>query len=186
MKSALLMVQFSLLLLLPKFALAGATLSFGSIPVGVPPGSIVTIGVEITEVVDLYAFQFDMSYDPAILELTSTSEGSFLPPVAPTSFISGSIDNLTGVTSFNAGTLLGPEPGASGAGVLAGFAFTVLSPGSSPLTLSNITLLDSQGAELPATAIPGEIEVPEPSTTWLVLVGAFALAFRTSHREATS
>jgi len=43
-----------------------ATLSFAAPPAAVRPGDSFTLDVRVAEVVDLYAFQFDIAFDPAM------------------------------------------------------------------------------------------------------------------------
>ncbi len=73
----------------------------------------------MTDVSDLYAFQFDLAFDPTILELQSISEGTFLPGAGSTNFFPGTIDNTGGTATATADSLVGAIPGASGSGTLA-------------------------------------------------------------------
>ena len=170
-----LLILSCLLVCSSRAALADTILSFSSTPDLISLGSMVTLRAQVSGAADLFAFQFDLSYDPAILQLDSVSEGSFLPSVGTTFFLPGSIDSSSGTASFVSDTLLGTGPGASGSGDLVELTFTVLSSGVSPLTLSNVILLDSVGADLPAVVVPGNLTAPEPGMLWLALIGAFFL-----------
>jgi hypothetical protein len=149
-------------------ALADSAISIGSIAVG--PGATFTLPVEITGGLDVYAYQFDISYDPAVLQMVANNGGSFLSSQGSTIFIPGTIDNTSGLASFIAETLVGPGPGASGAGTLATLDFSSLGPGSSTIGLSNVVLLDSTFADIPFTVQAGSVVVatPEPEF-WLLL-----------------
>ena len=57
------------------FADGVAGVSAGSANVHV--GDTFNIPVSVSDVSDLFSFQFDLSFDPTILELQSISEGSF-------------------------------------------------------------------------------------------------------------
>ena len=132
----------------------------------------VTVPVSITGASDLYAFQFDLSFDASLLSLVSISEGSFLPSAGSTTFFAGIIDNIAGNASGTADTLVGPIPGASGAGVLADLNFEAIRTGTGTLALSGVILLDSN---LNPTA--GSVfltTVPEPAG--LPWIGGLALA----------
>ena len=115
----------------------------------VTPSSLTTssstfsLDIAVTGISDLYAFQFDLGFDPTILAVTSKSEGSFLPSGGATFFIPGTIDNVGGTVSNTADTLLTAIAGVSGSGTLAVIDFQVLGPGTSPINLFNAQLLDS-------------------------------------------
>jgi general secretion pathway protein D len=142
-------------------------------------GQAFSIGVAITDVTDLFAFQFDIAFAPSIVRAIATSEGGLLPSGGATLFEPGSVDNVAGTITFTADTLVGPIPGVSGSGTLVTLSFTSLAVGTSPITLSNVTLLNSTLTEIPATIVGGTITVvpnvvPEAST--LVLLGSAGLA----------
>lgn len=135
-----------------------------------PSGALFSVPVSISNVTDLYAFQFDLSYNPSVVELLSVTEGPFLPSAGSTFFIPGMIDNVGGSAANNADTLIGPIPGASGSGVLANFNFEGVRQGTSDLTLSNEFLFDSNLNSISFTAQPGQASitiapgvVPEPT-----------------------
>lgn len=149
------------------------TLSVGSASVSV--GNTFVVPVEVSSASDLYAFQFDVSFDANVLQLESVTEGSFLPTAGPTFFIPGTIDNTAGTAAFNADTLIGAVPGAAGDGTLATLDFQAVSNGASTVTLSNIILLDSNLNDISFTSSGGDMvvgsAVPEPRTDWLVTFG---------------
>jgi hypothetical protein len=146
------------------------------------------LSILISNVSDLYAFQFDLSFDASLVQLLNISEGGFLPSAGTTMFVPGTIDNTTGSATGTADTLVGMIPGASGSGVLASFTFQRIAPGTSPISLSNVVLLDSNLNEIPFTIQNGSITmVPEPRqflAGFLVLIGwaFFTRARRRSFR----
>jgi general secretion pathway protein D len=129
--------------------------------------------VSISDVQSLYAYQFDVSFDPGVLHLESISEGDFLRGNGSSStlFVPGTIDNIAGRATLTAGTLVGALPGVSGTGVLAQLQFDRLSSGPSPLVLSNVVLLDSELNEIVAMINNGLVSapVPEPGTLSLMI-----------------
>jgi hypothetical protein len=134
-------------------------------------GQTVALDIAITDVSDLFAFQFNLAFDPAILAASLITEGPFLPTGGPTSFVPGTIDNVVGSITLTADTLLGGIPGVTGSGTLAMAEFTALDLGTSPVTVSDVILLNSSLADIGATVTGGTVTVvPEPAT--LVLVGA--------------
>jgi general secretion pathway protein D len=157
---------------------AGTIASVGSANTTV--GSTVNIPVLISGVSDLYAFQFDLSYNPSLLQANVITEGGFLPSGGATFFIPGMIDNVAGAVTFNADTLIGSTSGVGGSGTLMIVQFQIISPGTSPLVLSNVILLDSTLADISFTTQPGQVStastVPEPATLFLLGAGISALA----------
>jgi len=169
---------------------AQAVISAGS--TDVLTGDIFTLPVSVTGVSDLYAFQFDLAFDPTILQLLSISEGSFLPSAGSTIFIPGAIDNIGGTAANNADTLVGSIPGATGSGDLVDFMFQAINPGVASVSLSNGILFDSAFNDIPFTTLDGSVavfnaNVPEPSgLSWIgcLAITAMLLAkrWRRAHR----
>jgi general secretion pathway protein D len=133
-------------------------------------GSTVSLDVAISGVADLYAFQFDVTFDPSVLAATDVSEGPFLPGGGATFFIPGIIDNVGGSVAFTADTLLGPVPGVTGDGILATLTFTAVAAGTSPIALENVILLDSVLGLIEVVTDGGQVTVPEAAT--LLLLGS--------------
>lgn len=125
------------------------------------------IDVVATDVTDLYAYQFSLSFNPAFLEATSVTEGGFLPSGGATFFDSGVIDNASGTISFVFGTLLSPVAGVTGSGVLVSLLFNTLQDGVNRLTLSDVIALNSNLDDIPVE-VGGLTLVPEPGSLWLL------------------
>jgi len=149
----------------------------------------VTVDISIADAVDLYAYQFGISFDPAILGLFDIVDGDFLSNVGPTVFISGAVGATPGLIEFTSASLLGPGAGASGTGLLFSVLFDVKTAGVSPVSvvfepLNGDALFDSELLEMTeAITSPGSITIeprqaPEPMTVLLVLVGGVGLATR--------
>jgi general secretion pathway protein D len=135
-------------------------------------GGTADINVHIADVQDLYAYQFDIAYDPAVVSVVSITEGDFLAGGGSTLFVPGSVDNTAGTIAFTANTLLSPVPGVSGSGTLVTLRFAASGTGTSPVTLSNVVLLDSTLSEVAATVQNGSVSVvPEPGTALLLTAG---------------
>src|ERR1035437_9944500 len=134
-------------------AYAGPILSIQPSTNTVGIGDHLTAAVNIAGVVDLYAQQFDLSFDPSVLRALIVSPGAFLS--GGVGFIPGLIDNTAGTILFTADILSGAVPGISGDGILASIEFTALGAGTSSLTLSNVVLLDSNLADIPVGSVLG-------------------------------
>ncbi len=147
-------------------------------------GGAFNIAVQVTGVSDLYAYQFDLSFGPAVVSITNVTEGGLLPSGGSTFFFPGAIDNVSGTLTLTAGSLQGPVPGVNGSGTLATVLFTGVGFGATPVTLSNVVLLDSAGSDIAGTTIQnGSVTVvPEPMSVMLlgcgVLGGLIARAYR--------
>jgi hypothetical protein len=134
------------------------------------PGSILGVSVGISSVVDLYAFQFDITFNPLVLLARGVCEGPFLPGGGFTFFLPGSMDNEAGMILVTMNALLGAGGGVNGSGVLAHLEFEVLAEATSPIILSNVVLFDSTASAISFGTIDGMISsVPEPSTLFLVV-----------------
>lgn len=161
------------------FALGGtisaATIATTPLSTTIMPGAAFAVSVDVSDVSDLYAFQFDLGYSPGTLSAMNVSSGSFIN----SSFLPGIIDNTAGTISFVADSMAGPVLGASGSGTLATVNFFAIGQGISPITLSNIILLDSSLGDIPFAVADGSVTVtatPEPGSLVLVLVAFLALA----------
>jgi|ERR1017187_659961 general secretion pathway protein D len=171
MRSHFLSALYAGLLLLTPPLLKADLIAVGFTSVSV--GTSFDLPVTISGTSDLYAFQFDVSYDPSILQLNSILEGSFLSSAGPTFFIPGTIDNTLGIATFTADALFGAT-GAAGTGTLATLDFQAVAGGVSALDLSNVILLDSNLNDISFTAQSGQAvvsAVPEPDSIWLLASG---------------
>jgi hypothetical protein len=109
-------------------------------------GESVSFDVEINSVSNLYGFQFDLEYDPNILEFSTASEGTFLNKnrqdgtfcIQPKASSHASVNYVT-----IACTRTGQTGGVDGSGVLESLTFTAKSTMAVELKLSNIKLVDS-------------------------------------------
>jgi len=167
------LVLFSIIFLSPLLVFAIPIVSIQPPVLTTGVGNFFDVFVNISNVTDLFAYQFDISFDPTILSAVNVAEGSFLLSGGfTTSFFPGFIDNTAGSITFAAGSLIGAIPGVSGSGTLATLNFEGLTLGTSSVNLSNVILLDSSLSFM---------AVPEPATIILLgsgLVGGLAFGKR--------
>ncbi len=175
-------------------ALAVATATPIVRPIGpggpVTVGSTFNIGVDIENAVFVNGYQFDLSFDPLVLEFVSLAEGTFLPfPLLGTPLFDPSelaTGNVLAVANYMADT------GVSGTGRLVNFVFKALT--ASPNTVVTATgglytsitdwndpnavqeEIQTQTIETTSFAVEaGGVVIPEPSS--LLLAAAAAAAF---------
>jgi hypothetical protein len=114
-------------------------------------GGPFTVSLIVEDVTNLGAFQFDLTYDSAVLTSAGIEGGPFLgssgrqvqclPPRME--------EGLVGLTCVTLGaTPAGPD----GSGVLASITFQPVASGSSSLHLARLTLTDPPGQPLPSRA----------------------------------
>ena len=113
-------------------------------------GDTFTFDVRAENVSDLAGWQFDIAYDPALLEAVDVSEGDFLKTDGGSTFFQdGRIDNTAGkITGLNAA--LFSERGVNGSGAILQVTFKTKSNGETALTLQNFKFGSSTGEIIPA------------------------------------
>jgi hypothetical protein len=163
-------------------AWAVPTLSITPTPVSATPGSTLGVDVTISDIADLYIYQFSLAFDASVLQAGTVSLGNFLEGSGlATLGDPGVVDNVAGTISYAFNTLLGPESGVGGSGLLLHIDFNTLAAGTSGLNFSDVLFLDSSGADIAVSAVNGSVtvaaaDVPEPATWMLVGLGAVAAA----------
>jgi hypothetical protein len=170
--------SLTLLTALGTAANASTVLSISPSAQIVGSGSTFTVDVNISGVTDLYGYQFDLSFKPNVLSAVSSSEGSFLTEGGATFFVPGTNDNVGGVVSGTADTLIGAIPGVTGSGTLAMLTFRAIGTGTSALSIQNETLLDSNLNLISDTTTGGAVTVtavPLPPSFALLVSGLAAL-----------
>jgi general secretion pathway protein D len=154
------------------------TLTAGSATASV--GDVFTVPISIANAQGLTSFQFDLTFNPAVIQAVSFTDigtdfataasagGGFLVGITgftnnTTGVLSGVADSMSGLTT---GTGLAPS------GVLADVTFKAVTNGSTTLALNNAFLTDA-GVPLSGgnvTLINGQVQIPEPSSLILLSV----------------
>ncbi len=106
-------------------------------------GQNFTIDVTIADVLDLYGWEFELRWNPALLDAVTVIEGNFLNGGAERETFPWSIINNTAGYLLAYCTLLGDLPGVNGSGTLATVEFLVEDAGESVLDLNDTKLVSS-------------------------------------------
>jgi hypothetical protein len=122
-------------------------------------GSTFTVTVMIEDALNLGAFQFDLHYSPASVQIEAITLGGFLASSGRTAAPAGPrIDNSTGFASF-AGFSFATPPGPNGSGTLALVRLRAVGAGTSPLDLQKVQVLDTQVNSYVPTVADGRVTV---------------------------
>lgn len=104
-------------------------------------GTIVTININVSGVVDLYGWEFRLRWNSTLLDVTGITEGTFLKQGGDT-FFASKTDNAVGYIMVDC-TLIGDISGVSGNGILAVVKFDIEDSGETVLDLYDSTLVSS-------------------------------------------
>ena len=113
-------------------------------------GDTFTLNLNIENIHNLAGWEFDIAFDPTVLEAVEIGEGDFLNPEGDTTFFQkSSIDNATGkITELSSARL--SKAGVSGRGTLLSVTFTAKTAGQTQLSLENFQLAAITGESIPA------------------------------------
>ena len=120
-------------------------------------GDTFTLDILAEDVLDMAGWQFDIAFDPTVLEAVNVSEGNFLKTGGATTFFQGgSINNAAGkITGLNSARL--SAQGVTGTGTLLQVNFKAKSGGETKLELQNFQFGTVTGTLIPAG--PHEITI---------------------------
>lgn len=124
---------------------------------------------------DLYGYEFKLGYDPAVLEATSMTVGSFFPPDSVE--WANVIDNVAGVAWLSVSMPFGSPKGVNGDGVLAVISFDVWGAPESALDLYDTLWGNRYGMPIAHEVWDGTFENVPPSGDY------FAVCIKTAQKE---
>jgi hypothetical protein len=144
----------------------------------VAPGSVIQIPVAIRNVKDLYAVDFTLKYDPALLQVVDadlnidgiqSSLGDFLDPGL---LLYNLADNTAGTIRFVM-SQYNPSEAKSGKGNILIISFKGLAEGESPLEISSVTLSTREGVSIPCNGYNSTLSInataPTQASTMVVV-----------------
>ncbi|RKY55987.1 MAG: hypothetical protein DRP93_02285, partial [Candidatus Neomarinimicrobiota bacterium] len=150
---------------------SGASVTVDSRDVSV--GDTFTIDVTVNpEAEVVYSAQYDMEFNPAILQVTDQDTGDFLTQDGENSItVKNDFNNTIGKLEYGE-TRMGVTSGVTGAGVLATITFEAVSAGSTDLVLSNVVVGDPNAQSIEGVMlnsgtvnVSGEPQNPQLCTT---------------------
>ena len=137
------------------------------------------VRVMIEEAKDVGGFQFDLTYDSSVVEVTEAALGDFLGSTGRSPVVVGpEVSNEEGRTTFGA-VSYGNQPGPSGAGVLATITCIARGEGNTSLSLLEVQVLDTavnaqsvrvEGGRVVVRGEPGQAPAAEtatPTSNWV-------------------
>lgn len=127
----------------------------------VDAGDPFTVDVVVDLGVPSLAAQFDLSFDPSLVQVDSVTEGTLYSSGGTTYFNAGAIDNTAGTVTGIGVSLLGGTP-VTEAGTFATIHMTAKTSegGTSPLTLSGVIVADASAEPIPDVVVnDGEVVV---------------------------
>lgn len=133
-------------------------------PYNIPTDALVEIPVEIKDVKDLYAIDFQMTFDPTILQVEDADAELSGIQIAQATFLEAGMvlfnvaDNTEGTIRFIT-SQINPSEAKSGDGILFVIYLKGIKEGTSPLTISNLQLADREGNEIPSSKVEDVINV---------------------------
>jgi hypothetical protein len=129
--------------------------------VSVVPSSLTTaisqdfsIDIAVSNVFDLYGWEFELSWNTTLLDAANVVEGPFLKGGSRQTFFNNNTDPLGGIMVVDC-TLLGTIPGVNGSGTLSTVTFYAKNLGNCPLNLYNVSLIDSSEQSISCQTLNG-------------------------------
>jgi hypothetical protein len=123
-----------------------------------------TVEIKVEKAEKLFGFQFDLKFDPKVLEAIKVTEGDFLKSIGGnTSFMKPSIDNNAGVIKNVIASRMSPGE-VSGSGVLAKIEFKFKIVGASPLEFTLVKLSNEQFQPIPFVYLNGSATLKIPTS----------------------
>jgi len=135
-------------------------------------GESFTVNINVSDVIDLFAWQAGITFNPGVLECTGFFEGEFLRrPGGSTVFAKHAMDmnNTLGIVYCRGCCLLGPVPGVNGSGQLAYVTFTSVGIGVSDFHPTDLILLDDNLGDIPFEAMES-FTVPVNGTSYGIVI----------------
>jgi hypothetical protein len=126
--------------------------------VNVNNGATVSLDIYAGDVANLLGYQFDLAYDPAILEFQGMADGTFLSDNGNYQVYCIDYKQSAGTVKNIICAKLGAG-GLDGTGLLKTMTFKAIASGQTDITLSNAKLADSKANDIKFTVANGKVVV---------------------------
>jgi hypothetical protein len=149
------------------WAQEGATVRADPLSLEIGAGSTAELHILVEDVTDLYGFEFEITFDPTVLEVVDADPAREGVQIRPGDFLSpdweleNTVDNEGGTIAYALSQRSPSEP-VSGDGILTVITWRGKAVGTSPITLAHVLLAAPGGVEVPANAEDGRIVVVAP------------------------
>jgi hypothetical protein len=151
--------------LTPTPTIPSATLVWIDPPAqAVAPGASPAIDIRIDNVTGLGSYEWQITYDPAVLNFVSVVDGPFLGSTGRSVFCLAPILDVGSVRFGCVTAGVSPEP-PSGSGVLSTVTFSAVAEGTSALNFKFASLSDPLGNDIPTGVQGGEVVVSTATPT---------------------
>ena len=119
------------------------------------------VDIAISDVLDLYGWEFTLSWNPYVLDAVNVIEGPFLKGNERSTFFTYNISLIDGRMVVDC-TLLGWISGVSGSGILSTLTFYPKNSGECSLDLYNFSLIDSNEQPIFCQTSNGYVRIISP------------------------
>jgi len=122
-------------------------------------GQEISVYINVTDVIDLYGWEFQLDYDPSVLDLTynATVTGGLNSPL---NIFKDTVDETTGHLWWAVSTSYPTTTGTSySSKAIFEMRFTAMATGTSNLDLSGTILSNSRAIEIPHTVVNGTVHI---------------------------
>jgi len=167
----------TLLLLGSGLASADVILTASASPSSVQVGGDTSLTVTLSDgaaVNSVAGFQFDLDFNPAVLQATSITENGYFANNGLIGLTTADINNMAGTITLIADAAGTPEDPGTG-DPLVTVAFSAVGSGSSPISLVNVIISGPQLNTIPATEANTAVNVtgsaPEPFSFSMAGIG---------------
>jgi hypothetical protein len=120
-------------------------------------GTNFTVAIDVVNTTNVGAYEFRLSYDDALIDFLSVTNGGFLGSTGRTIFCPPVLLE-PGAVRFGCASS-GPQAGPSGNGTVANLTFSAVALGTSPLDLTLVALSDPEGDSQPVSPVSGSVAI---------------------------